>query len=82
MIVNFSIFDGEMNNLARKMKLTSQIDIKKFVSADMIKDKGVDTVYELFGIVNCEGESLKTSEYSSIVYRYDKETETSYWIKF
>ena len=82
MILNFSIFDDQLNNLARKMSIPSRLDVRNYLSAEMINDITIKTSYELFAIVNCEGKTLQEAKYSSIVYRYDKDTEQSYWIKF
>ena len=82
MILNFSIFDDFMGNQSEKMKLTSEIDLISYVSAKKILEKDLMTKYELFGIIDVEGENLQDLEYSSIVRRFDKETEKLYWVKF
>ena len=36
----------------------------------------------MFGVVNCNGETLATSIYETIVYRKVKDKLKKYWIKF
>ena len=62
------------------MKITKKLDITGYLNDEIIKNK--KTCYKLFAIVNCEGKTLQTSKYHSIVNRYDKANKKSNWIKF
>lgn len=78
LILHFDLFDLQGFNIGKNKEIPLRLDLQSMTQSNYEEKE----IFNLFSIIDCEGETQGFSKYSAIVQRKDKDADKQVWVEF